>query len=228
MRAELTNGNIQLEASGVPAPTIRQVPGGQYSAELKRWIFPLSWAICVQLRAALGDDMEIGPELSRWAAAERARRVDPATAARAEQDGPDPVAGEIERAGGEFVLEEAQAVDVEHEWWWEIWQGMPEFLQRDLSPWKTLKVHFRSPRDLAAFEQLIGQRVTFKTAAIWYPEAAHLIEQEWRYVTEGEEPLSDTAHTPGRREAAKKWKAARQESSGDRGLDAILQNVGVG
>jgi len=103
---------------------------------------------------------------------------------------------------------------------------MPEFLQRDLSPWKTLKVHFRSPQDLAAFERLVGQRITFKTAATWYPEAAHLIEQDWRYVTEGEEPLSDTANTPGRRQLARKKKEPRQ-SSGDRGLDAILQNAGI-
>lgn len=51
-----------------------------------------------------------------------------------------------------------------------MWRGMPEFSQDDLSPKQTLHVHFRNSNDVAAFADLVGQRVTPKTKYIWYPK----------------------------------------------------------
>lgn len=54
----------------------------------------------------------------------------------------------------------------------ELWRGMPEYDQKDLKPYKTVKVHFASEADYQAFAQLIGQRLTMKTTHIWHPYKA--------------------------------------------------------
>ena len=49
------------------------------------------------------------------------------------------------------------------------WQGMPEFEQEEAGALKTLKVHFVTKEDIAAFAALMGQTVTMDTKYIWYP-----------------------------------------------------------
>jgi hypothetical protein len=53
--------------------------------------------------------------------------------------------------------------------WEEDWQGMPDFLQEDLRPARTLYVHFRTDDDVNDFLELIGQTITPKTQYIWFP-----------------------------------------------------------
>lgn len=84
---------------------------------------------------------------------------------------------------------EQSALFRREEWWEAHWQGMPEFVQHDLHPWKSINIHFESREDMAAFAELVGQRLTRTTQAIWYPEldihrVAHL-----RYVSD--EPTAD-------------------------------------
>jgi hypothetical protein len=58
--------------------------------------------------------------------------------------------------------------------WREHWWGMPEFIQEDLSPWRTVEVRARLGRDMGRFLDLVGQRENRKgryTPSIWYPEA---------------------------------------------------------
>ena len=55
--------------------------------------------------------------------------------------------------------------------WEKHWRGMPEFIQRDLSPFKTIYVHFETREDMHAFADLVGQRIGLNTRSIWYPEA---------------------------------------------------------
>lgn len=50
------------------------------------------------------------------------------------------------------------------------WVGMPEFVQEDLSPFKSVVVHFATNEDLKKFAQITGQRIGLKTQSIWYPE----------------------------------------------------------
>lgn len=60
--------------------------------------------------------------------------------------------------------------DMEPEWK-KLWVGMPEFIQEDLSPWKTISLHFASPGDMWLFSELVGQKLTENTRSIWYPPA---------------------------------------------------------
>ena len=66
----------------------------------------------------------------------------------------------------------------------EHWQGMPEFEQPDIDSWKCLKVHFKDAADYEAFQKLVGQKLTDKTRAIWYPEAEIGVFADKRYVDE--------------------------------------------
>lgn len=51
------------------------------------------------------------------------------------------------------------------------WNGMPEFVQKDLTPLKQLTVSFNSIEDYQEFAELIEQPLTSKTRSIWYPKA---------------------------------------------------------
>jgi hypothetical protein len=55
--------------------------------------------------------------------------------------------------------------------WDEAWQGMPEFVQEDLTSIKSVLVHFETREDMDAFAVLVGQRLTMDTRSIWFPEA---------------------------------------------------------
>lgn len=55
--------------------------------------------------------------------------------------------------------------------WHSEWRGMPEFVQEDLGPFKSVIVHFESRADLDAFSKLVGQKLTENTRSIWYPAA---------------------------------------------------------
>ena len=58
----------------------------------------------------------------------------------------------------------------EEEWWEEEWQGMPEFVQEDLSPFKTIMIHFESKEAVESFAELVDQIITVRTKSIWYPK----------------------------------------------------------
>ncbi len=57
------------------------------------------------------------------------------------------------------------------EWWEDLWDGMPEFIQEDLQPVKSLLVHFEDAKDMEDFSKLVNQPLTFNTKSIWYPQA---------------------------------------------------------
>ena len=51
---------------------------------------------------------------------------------------------------------------------------MPEFVQEDLSPYRTIYVHFKNEEDFRAFEKLIGQRIIRYAGGpgtVWFPKA---------------------------------------------------------
>lgn len=70
--------------------------------------------------------------------------------------------------------------------WYEAWKGMPEFDQADLSPRKSILVHFETLADLKAFSELVGQRLTPNTQSIWFPEAEIGRYADKRYIDEKE------------------------------------------
>ena len=58
------------------------------------------------------------------------------------------------------------------EWWEKHWgEDMPEYVRKDLSPFKSLIVHFARAADMEAFAQLINQKITAHTRFIYYPAA---------------------------------------------------------
>jgi len=60
---------------------------------------------------------------------------------------------------------------------------MPEYIQEDQSPAITIRVHFRSLTDLAAFEKLVGQQINgYKV--IWFPKAERRVFADKLYVDE--------------------------------------------
>jgi hypothetical protein len=62
--------------------------------------------------------------------------------------------------------EKGEPVDAET-----AWRGMPEFAQDDLTPHRTLHVHFASDADVEVFAKLVRQSVTDKTRFLWFPPA---------------------------------------------------------
>ena len=66
-------------------------------------------------------------------------------------------------------VEQVSLID-KGEAWENEWKGMPEFVSRDLMPFKTIYVHFENRKDMEEFANLIGQKLTLETQSIWYPE----------------------------------------------------------
>lgn len=69
-------------------------------------------------------------------------------------------------------------------WWKEHWVGMPEFVQEDAKPWKSMYIHFRSLDDLKEFSSIVAQRMTADTPSIWYPEMPREKRMHMGYVDE--------------------------------------------
>jgi hypothetical protein len=60
------------------------------------------------------------------------------------------------------------------EWWEDYWRGMPEFVQEDLAPVRSIQVDFASDAAIEEFCRLVDQQITEhakRTRSIWYPEA---------------------------------------------------------
>ncbi len=70
------------------------------------------------------------------------------------------------------------------EWWKVEWQGMPEFIQDEKRPWKSMYVHFRSREDLLEFGKMVKQRLTNDTPSVWYPEMPREKRVHLAYVDE--------------------------------------------
>lgn len=68
--------------------------------------------------------------------------------------------------------------------WKEHWRGMPEFIQPDAHPWRSIEVGFRTVEDFARFQEVIGQRFkngTKYTPAIWFPYAGPFASRIGKY-----------------------------------------------
>jgi hypothetical protein len=77
-------------------------------------------------------------------------------------------------------MKQPQLFDMEED----EWQGMPEFVQEDLSPHRVIYVRFRNDEDVVKFEELMGQKITEKQKTIWFPYAEPRIRAHLRYVDE--------------------------------------------
>jgi len=66
--------------------------------------------------------------------------------------------------------------------WEREWQGLPEFLQNDKRPRRTLLMHFRNEEDVQLFAKLVGQKITPRTKFVWYPPMPKFSYAQLRYV----------------------------------------------
>lgn len=64
------------------------------------------------------------------------------------------------------------------------WRDMPEYVQEDLTPYRVINVRFRNDEDVAEFAKLIGQTITPKQKALWFPYAEPRRAAHLRYVDE--------------------------------------------
>ena len=68
--------------------------------------------------------------------------------------------------------------------WRKEWQGMPEFFQEDLTPYRVLNLRFRNEEDVQEFAKLVEQVITPKQKALWFPFAEFRRASQLRYVDE--------------------------------------------
>ena len=80
-------------------------------------------------------------------------------------------------------VEQLMLLDIEEPWRAE-WHGMPEFSQEDLTPRRTILVHFESDEDVAAFEAIVRQPIGPSQKSLWYPEAELGRFSDKRYASE--------------------------------------------
>ena len=64
------------------------------------------------------------------------------------------------------------------------WVGMPEFEMQKVRPFSAITIRFETAEDLAAFADLIGQRLTDKTKSIWHPHKPHALPDKKMYFDE--------------------------------------------
>jgi hypothetical protein len=57
--------------------------------------------------------------------------------------------------------------------WSEKWEGMPEFSLKNLKPYDTINVQFRSAKDMRAFLVMLGEAPA-RAKSIWYPKLEYL------------------------------------------------------
>lgn len=58
--------------------------------------------------------------------------------------------------------------------WKKEWEGMPEFIQHDFLPFKSIIIHFNDEGDIHEFSELINQKITTKTKYINFPKKQHM------------------------------------------------------
>lgn len=68
--------------------------------------------------------------------------------------------------------------------WEKEWQGMPEFVQEDLTSFRKIVVHFRNAEDVEMFANLIRQKISPKQPSLWYPQWINRRYADKRYIDE--------------------------------------------
>lgn len=82
--AERVGSRIELNATYRYKDLVQAIPGSHFESPPPTWFLPLTWAACKQARGTFGRELEVGPELEKWAVAELERRINPSLALRDE------------------------------------------------------------------------------------------------------------------------------------------------
>lgn len=70
----------------------------------------------------------------------------------------------------------------------EIYQGMPEFEQEDLTAQYSIRVNFDTFEDVQDFAGKIGQKLTEQTRSIWHPYKEPIVGKDYTAEDTGDEP----------------------------------------
>jgi hypothetical protein len=54
--------------------------------------------------------------------------------------------------------------------WEKEWQDMPEFVQPNIMPYRTINIHFNNKNDVKKFAELLEQTITIDTKYLWFPK----------------------------------------------------------
>ena len=54
--------------------------------------------------------------------------------------------------------------------WKKEWQGMPEFIQEDINPIRSITIHFLTSENVESFAKLIDQKITKDTKYLYFPK----------------------------------------------------------
>jgi hypothetical protein len=79
--------------------------------------------------------------------------------------------------------QQATLFDIDPDWKKE-WQGMPEYVQKDLRPFQQITINFECREDVQAFAKLVGQKLTDETDTMWFPLKVPEVIKNKRYVSE--------------------------------------------
>ena len=69
-------------------------------------------------------------------------------------------------------------------WWEKEWRDMPEYVQHDIMPWHSIKIHFLDRTEMEKFSKFIDQKITKTTQSIWYPKLEKQSFSEKVYIDE--------------------------------------------
>lgn len=80
-----------------------------------------------------------------------------------------------------FLFDDCEDEDFIYNKWEEEWQDMPAFKQKNLEPYQTIKIHFKSKKDREEFAKLINQKLYKTTKSVWYPklEIERYVDKEY-------------------------------------------------
>jgi len=81
------------------------------------------------------------------------------------------------------MSEEQLDFDIDDPWESE-WKGMPEFKMTPEIPLLTIKVSFKTKKDIDAFSELIGQKVSPAMENYWFPKLNRKSFSEKKYIDE--------------------------------------------
>jgi SNF2 family DNA or RNA helicase len=79
---ELDGEHIIVNAEWRLKEVCRSLPGAKWDSDRNVWRIPVSWTGCLSLRSTFGDQLEIGPNLAKWATDEKINRIDPSNVLR--------------------------------------------------------------------------------------------------------------------------------------------------
>ena len=71
------------------------------------------------------------------------------------------------------------------------WEDMPEYNQKDLTPYRTLYIHFRNKEDVEDFEKVIKQKIHQEAKSYWHPKLKIKEVANLRYVDKDAEMIED-------------------------------------